>query len=76
MPSTEPRYERVMRALRERIANGDYDPTGRLPSTAELAEEFGFSYGTIRQAITIMTALGELRGEPGVAVWVNKTTGT
>jgi len=73
MPSTEARYERVMRLLRERIARGEYNAAdGKLPSTAKLADEFGFSPGTIRQAITIMTALGELRGEPGVAVYVNR----
>lgn len=66
---SELRYERVMRELRTRIARGDYEPDGRLPSTAELAEEFGYARQTIRQAITIMTTLGELRGEPGVGVY-------
>jgi DNA-binding GntR family transcriptional regulator len=69
MPSTEARWERVMRVLRARIAAGEYEPDGRLPSTAELAGEFKVSKPTVRQAITVMTALGELRGEQGVAVY-------
>jgi DNA-binding GntR family transcriptional regulator len=69
MPATEPRWERVMRLLRERIAKGEFEPEGRLPSTAALAEEYEVSKPTVRQAITVMTALGELRGEQGVAVY-------
>lgn len=69
MPSTEARWERVMRLLRERIAAGEFEPEGRLPSTAALAAEYDVSKPTVRQAITVMTALGELRGEQGVGVY-------
>ena len=69
MPATEARWERVMRLLRERIAAGEFEPDGKLPSTAELAAVYEVSKPTVRQAITVMTALGEVRGEPGVAVY-------
>lgn len=69
MPASEVRWERIMRLLRERIAAGEFEPDGRLPSTAALAEAYEVSKPTVRQAITVMTALGELRGEPGVAVY-------
>ncbi len=72
MPTTVPRYERVMNDLRKRIADGEFEPTGRLPSTRQLVEQYGFSRETIRQAITRMTVAGELRGEQGDAVYVVK----
>lgn len=71
MPYEEPRYERVMADLRKRIAAGEFDATkGKLPSTAALIEHYGFSRETIRQAITRMILLGELRGEQGAGVYV------
>lgn len=70
VPTTEPRYERVMADLRRRIADGEFDDEGKLPSTAALVDHYGFSRETIRQAITRMILLGELRGEQGVAVHV------
>lgn len=69
VPTTEPRYERVMNDLRRRIADGEFEPDGKLPSTRELVEQYGWSTQTIRQAITLMTALGELRSEQGVGVY-------
>lgn len=64
-----------MRELRARIAAGEFEPDGRLPSTAALADEYRVSKPTVRQAITVMTALGELRGEQGVGVFVVKEDG-
>lgn len=73
MPYAERRYERVMASLRERIAAGEFaEAGGKLPSTAALVAEYGFSRETIRQAITRMILLGELRGEQGAGVWVNQ----
>jgi GntR family transcriptional regulator len=69
VPTTTPRYERVMIDLRKRIAAGEFEPTGRLPSTAQLVAHYKFSRETIRQAITRMKVLGELRGEQGDAVY-------
>lgn len=74
MPSSaEHRYERVMADLRKRIAAGEFtDDDGKLPSTAALVEHYGFSRETIRQAITRMILLGELRGEQGAGVYVER----
>ncbi|HEY7043270.1 MAG TPA: GntR family transcriptional regulator [Nocardioidaceae bacterium] len=72
MPTTVPKYEKVMNDLRRRIAEGEFEPTGRLPSTRQLVDHYGFSRETIRQAITRMQMLGELQGEQGDAVYVVK----
>lgn len=69
MPYEEPRYERVMADLRKRIAANEF-PDGKLPSTAALVTHYGYSRETIRQAITRMILLGELRGEQGAGVYV------
>lgn len=69
VPTTTPRYERVMNSLRERIAAEEFEPTGKLPSTSELVAQYGWSTQTIRKAIETMTLLGELRAEQGVGVF-------
>ena len=38
--SFEPPYAQLARAIRERIARGDYRPGDRLPSEAELCAAF------------------------------------
>lgn len=78
MPSIDPpRYQRVINDLRERIAAGEFrsdDPEedGKLPSTSALVDHYKFSRETIRQAITRMILLGELRGEQGAGVYIER----
>jgi hypothetical protein len=43
-------------ALRERIRAGDLRPGDRLPTQAELAEEFGVERGAVREAMRILHA--------------------
>ena len=49
--SFEPPYAQLARAIRERIARGDYRPGDRLPSEAELCAAFEVSPMTVRRAI-------------------------
>lgn len=65
-----PKYVRVADAIRERIRAGRLKPGDRLPSTKQLEEEFGVSYGSIRSAMLILKAEGLVRGQPGEAVYV------
>lgn len=69
VPTTTPRYERVMNDLRRRIADGEFEPSGKLPSTRELVAEYGYSTQTIRKAVDSLILLGELRGEQGAGVY-------
>ncbi len=57
-PRTEKLYQRVVNAIADSIADGRYTIGTRLPGERELAEEFGVSRPTIREA---MIAL-EIRG--------------
>lgn len=59
-------------ALRDRIRAGDLKAGDRLPTQAELAEEFGVERGTVRQALSSLqsdgllsnTGRGARRGSP------------
>lgn len=75
-PSSEPHYRRIMRDIRERIASGDLKPGDKLPTTAELAEQYGVSTPTVRQAITILSEAGVLVGHQGLAVRVAQRSDT
>lgn len=70
MSPSEPHYRRIMRDIRERIASGELKPGDRLPSTAELAEQYAVSPPTVRQAITLLAETGELVGHQGLSVRV------
>ncbi len=43
--------QEIADTLRDRIRSGDLRPGARLPTQAELAEEFGVERGTVRQAL-------------------------
>ena len=49
--SFEPPYAQLARAIRERIAHGDYRAGDRLPSEAELCAAFAVSPMTVRRAV-------------------------
>ncbi|ASL42192.1 HTH-type transcriptional repressor YvoA [Burkholderia sp. AD24] len=44
-------YDQIAGTLRGEIENGSYEPSGKLPSEAELSERFGVSRVTVRLAI-------------------------
>ncbi|MGW2491244.1 winged helix-turn-helix domain-containing protein [Streptomyces sp. NPDC001606] len=54
--------EEIAGALRERIRSGVLRPGERLPTQAELAEEFGVERGTVRQALRALQQDGLLSG--------------
>lgn len=59
----EPQYRRIEQALRERIAR--LRPGQRLPSDAELCEEFGVSRMTARNAMQRLADEGLVARQPG-----------
>lgn len=52
--------QEIADALRDRIRGGDLRPGERLPTQAELAEEFGVERGTVRQALRALQEDGLL----------------
>ncbi|MBB5812061.1 ribosomal protein S25 [Streptomyces collinus] len=52
--------QEIADSLRERIRAGDLKPGDRLPTQAELAEEFGVERGAVRQALRVLQEDGLL----------------
>lgn len=58
-------YATVAQALRDGISRGDYRDGARLPSESELAETYGVSRGTVRQAFAALRAEGLITSRQG-----------
>ncbi|MCL2729946.1 MAG: GntR family transcriptional regulator [Actinomycetia bacterium] len=58
-------YRKVAGDLRDAIAAGEYGSGGRLPAEATLAERYGVSRGTIRQALASLRADGLVTSRRG-----------
>lgn len=69
-----PHYRRIMNDIREQIADGRLAPGAKLPSTQELAERYEVRPSTVRQAITLLTEAGDVRGHQGLGVFVAEPT--
>jgi DNA-binding GntR family transcriptional regulator len=69
--SFEPPYAQLVRAIRERIARGDYRPGDRLPSEAELCASFEVSPMTVRRAIGELVRDDVVVTEHGRGTFVN-----
>lgn len=58
-------YQRVAADLRQAIADGTYGSGGRLPAEGALAERYGVSRGTVRQALAVLRADGLVTSRRG-----------
>jgi len=63
-------YERIAGDLRSRVRAGRVGPGDRLPSERALAEEYGRSVSTVRQALAQLTAEGLLERVRGRGTFV------
>lgn len=61
--------------LQKLIANGTYANGAALPSQRELAETLGISRTCLREAISMLEALGLVRSHPGKGVFVTAGKG-
>src|SRR6478609_3101850 len=60
-------FEQVADQLRELIISGQLPRDSRLPSEPVLADQFGVSRGTIREALRLLTAQNLIRTAKGGA---------
>lgn len=72
-PLSHPRHAQIAQSLRERIAAGIYPVGGRLPSEAQLCEEFGTSRGPVRQAVETLRQEGAVNVTRGAAPIVRES---
>jgi GntR family transcriptional repressor for pyruvate dehydrogenase complex len=63
--------EDVQRQLEQALLDGRYVANSRLPSERVLAEQFGVSRNTVREATQRLVARGLLRSRPGAGVYVS-----
>ncbi|NNF55967.1 MAG: GntR family transcriptional regulator [Acidimicrobiales bacterium] len=59
------RYQQISEAIRLRVAGGEFDPSGLLPSEAELGQEYEASRVTIRKALEVLRQDGLLDSRQG-----------
>ncbi len=66
------RYQQIAAALTEAIREGAHPPGERLPSERDLAEEFGVSRPTIREAMIALEIAGLIEAKQGSGAFVLK----
>jgi DNA-binding FadR family transcriptional regulator len=64
--------EIVVAKLSERIDSGLYAPGEKIPSSAQLCEEFGVSRTVIREALTSLKVGGRVNARQGAGVYVTE----
>lgn len=67
-----PKYHRIASEIRSQVRSGHYQPGERLPAETALAERFGVSVLTLRQAIGVLRAEGVLESRHGVGTFVRE----
>lgn len=60
----------IAQQLQARLRGKEWVQTGKLPGQRQLAEDLGVSRASLREAITMLEALGLLRSEPGRGVFI------
>lgn len=66
-------YRLIADDLRKRIAAGEFDPSGRLPSEADLRHAYGVSEKTLRAALALLVAQGLIVKRHGAPTRVRQT---
>ena len=64
--------DQVMDQIKHLIASGQYKPGDKIPTEAQLAEQFGIGRSSIRQAINIFNYLGVLESKASLGTFVQE----
>ena len=70
-----PLHRQMAELLRQQIASGELVPGTRLPGEHELADRYGISRATVRQALSTLAAEGVIRRQAGSGTFVNLQPG-
>src|ERR1700704_1913737 len=68
--------DRIVEDLRERILGGELANGSRLPAERELAEQYGVSGATVREAVRVLGAMGLVSVRHGSGSFVTAETNT
>ncbi|UCD29269.1 MAG: GntR family transcriptional regulator [Planctomycetota bacterium] len=74
IPQSTKLHRHVAQTLRQRLISGEMAGGAKLPSLREMAEEFGVSTMTIRQAIGVLEKEGHLYRVSAAGTYVRPTT--
>ncbi|MFJ8081534.1 GntR family transcriptional regulator [Streptomyces sp. NPDC096205] len=67
---TRPLWRQIAAEIIRRIQDGTYPPGARVPSTLEIAQEFGVVNATAAKAMKFVREQGWTRGEVGLGTYV------
>lgn len=66
-------YEEIVRQIQSLVADGELKPGNRLPTERQLAEQFGVSRVTVRQALSVLQAMGLIESRVGNGTFARKS---
>lgn len=69
----DPPYLRIVAAIRRRIADGELAPGDRVPSTRQIAEEWGVALATATKVLTTLRLEGLVEARPRIGTVVAGT---
>ncbi|MGW7329363.1 TetR/AcrR family transcriptional regulator C-terminal domain-containing protein [Streptomyces sp. NPDC054840] len=73
-PAGDPPYLRIVAAIRRRIADGELSPGERVPSTRQIAAEWGVALATATKALTTLRLEGLVEARPRIGTVVAGST--
>ena len=73
MPLSQKLYQRIADSIAAAIRDGTYSHGSRLPAERDLAEQFGVSRPTIREAMIALEIRGLVGARKGSGIFVNVT---
>lgn len=74
-PTFPAKHRQVFEVMRNRIQSGDYQPGDRIPSEANLIEEFGVSRPTVARALQELQHRGLVKRRRGAGTYVAQVNG-
>jgi DNA-binding GntR family transcriptional regulator len=66
-------YQRILQDVRAKIRSGQLTAGTKLPSTRELAEEYGVAAGTVQRALTELRTAGLIYSHQGRGSFITDT---
>ncbi|MFF0122572.1 GntR family transcriptional regulator [Micromonospora arida] len=70
MPTERVDYRRIANEIAGKVKSGELAPGEKLPSTREMAEQYGVHISTINRVMTILKDRELAEGHPGKGVYV------
>ncbi|WP_123606562.1 winged helix-turn-helix domain-containing protein [Micromonospora sp. Llam0] len=70
MPSAPANYRRIADELTAKIKSGELPPGAKLPSTAQLADQYDVSPATVYRAVSLLHDRALVVGHSGRGVYV------